>query len=220
MDENTLLISECENLTGLGKFGQKIVNRIYLVYLDLDETVDHCHSLLTCGIDAPSKRLVWEREGDTELDGMSWGPSLDNGSRTIALTFENDHKIGLHFELFALDEEQLDTFGEVYNPVDLTPKLLKRRIMAVSIGAILLVVIFVIQLYWIGRLKVKTEWSTTQANAHVSERSPFNVANYALASAMLNSFLVGGLTFGYSGMVLMLRKEGIYAEDCSCGSFW
>ncbi len=46
------------------------------------------------------------------------------------------------------------------------------------------------------------------------------IARYAMASAMMNSFLVGGVTFGYSGMVLILRKEGIYSESCSCGSFW
>jgi hypothetical protein len=36
---------------------------------------------------------------------------------------------------------------------------------------------------------------------------------------MLNSFLVGGVTFGFSGMSLILREEGTYAEQCSCGSF-
>jgi hypothetical protein len=46
------------------------------------------------------------------------------------------------------------------------------------------------------------------------------IARYAMASAMMNSFLVGGVTFGYSGMVLILRKEGVYSESCSCGSFW
>lgn len=46
------------------------------------------------------------------------------------------------------------------------------------------------------------------------------IARYAMASAMMNSFLVGGVTFGYSGMVLILRKEGVYSENCSCGSFW
>ena len=35
----------------------------------------------------------------------------------------------------------------------------------------------------------------------------------------MNSFLVGGVTFGYSGMVLILRKEGVYADNCACGSF-
>ena len=36
---------------------------------------------------------------------------------------------------------------------------------------------------------------------------------------MLNSFLVGGITFGFSGMLLILRKEGTYSESCACGSF-
>ena len=49
---------------------------------------------------------------------------------------------------------------------------------------------------------------------------PSLLARYAIASAMMNSFFVGGLTFGFSGMLLMLRKEGVYANNCSCGSFW
>jgi len=49
-----------------------------------------------------------ERESDMQLDGMSWGAALDDGRRSLALTFENDERFGIHFELFAINEEDLE----------------------------------------------------------------------------------------------------------------
>lgn len=43
--------------------------------------------------------------------------------------------------------------------------------------------------------------------------------HYCLFSVMINSFLIGGLTFGYSGMVLILREEGVFAGNCAVSSF-
>ena len=43
-----------------------------------------------------------------QLDGMSWGAALDDGRRSLALTFENDERFGIHFELFAINEEDLE----------------------------------------------------------------------------------------------------------------
>jgi hypothetical protein len=161
-----------------------------------------------------------------QLDGMSWGPTLDDGRRSLALTFENDEQFGIHFELFTINVEDLEHFGEVQNPADARGDLLQKRIAAVSVTAALLIVTFFAQLFCIKRLEAKsgTHGSSTNDTSKEAEiggsSSLFNFSNYALVSAMLNSFLVGGLTFGYSGMVLMLRKEGVYAEYCSCGSFW
>lgn len=36
---------------------------------------------------------------------------------------------------------------------------------------------------------------------------------------MFNSFLVGGVTFGWIGMSLILRQEGTFADQCACGSY-
>ncbi len=210
---------------------------------------------------------------------MSWGPDLDDGRRTIALTFENDDEVGLHLELYAINEKELgfgpSFVGDIYNPVDTRHGLLKRRIAALTIALVLLFVIFVAQCFWIRCLEAKanddnqplvldqterlssdtddsssldesmvqtkilndatsneeesivlTQEISTQkgilesADEDEKESSSFDFSKYALASAMINSFFVGGLTFGYSGVVLMLRKEGVYAENCSCGSFW
>ncbi len=68
--------------------------------------------------------------------------------------------------------------------------------------------------------EVHEEKSSVDANCTIGKYRSSIIARYAMASAMMNSFLVGGVTFGYSGMVLILRKEGVYSDSCSCGSFW
>ena len=93
---------------------QKVVNRIYYVEFSDSFTVDHCYSLLDCGVNAPPKQLIWARDDNTQLDGLSWGPILKDGRRSIAMAFDNDEKVGVHFELFAFNEELL-VGGEVYN---------------------------------------------------------------------------------------------------------
>ncbi len=93
LNETSLLMIETEDLTAFSD--RKIVNRLFYVEVDSNSTVDHCQSLLACDIDAPVKYLVWEREDDHHLDGISWGPKLDDGRLTVALTFEKDGKISL-----------------------------------------------------------------------------------------------------------------------------
>lgn len=57
-------------------------------------------------------------------------------------------------------------------------------------------------------------------NAKKSDASSrFDYKYLCLGLSAMNSFLVGGVTFGYSGMSLMLREEGTYADQCACGSF-
>ena len=223
LDEASLLVVECEDLTGVGKVRQKITNRIFYVKFNNSKTVDHCSSLLDCDVEAPTKYLIWERKDDKQLDGIAWGPEFDDGRRSVALSFENDEKVGVHFELYALNEDELET-ALPWNPKDTGKELLRKRIIVASVTGALIIVAILVQLLWIRRLEEskKEEHKTlNDADSHVEGNSfKLSFSHYALITAMLNSFLVGGLTFGYSGMVLMLRKEGVYAEFCSCGSFW
>ena len=179
--------------------------------------MDHCKSLLSCDVGPPLKRLIWESDGNSQLDGMAWGPSLQDGRKSVALTFENDEEVGVHFELYALNESKIDTYGDVYISADTRNKLLQDRIIAASTAIVLLILFFVAQIIYIRRLE--HNYRNNDDSFPVEVLSRLNYSNYALASAMLNSFLIGGLTFGYSGMVLMLRNEGVYADNCSCGSY-
>lgn len=82
-----------------------------------------------------------------------------------------------------------------------------------------------VQFFFVQRAKRKL-----QADEHLDSKgatktlqgvakTKFQYKHYAIGTSMLNSFLVGGVTFGFSGMSLMLRKEGVYADKCACGSF-
>lgn len=135
VNENSLLIVECEDFFGFGTAGHRVTNRIFYVELDPEKTVDHCESLQDCDVPAPEKRLVWERnDDDKQLDGIAWGPMVsvdDSGGvvSTIALTFEDDNKIGVHFELYSLDIEERQN-APVWTEKNNKNALLKSRIIA------------------------------------------------------------------------------------------
>ena len=163
IDDTSFLVAECEDLTGFRLAGKKIVNRIFYVQLKDDETVDHCTSLLECDIDAPLKRLVWENNGDTDLEGLAWGPVLEDGRKSIALTFENDDKIGVHFELFAFNPNKIEG-TKFWTAADIKDDLLQRRIITVSVSIALLFVVVVAQLFWIKRLETKKHDSSQEVS--------------------------------------------------------
>ncbi|GFH44718.1 hypothetical protein CTEN210_01192 [Chaetoceros tenuissimus] len=217
LDEKRFLFVECEELSsnGFSTHSTKMMNRIFYVEMDQNDVVDGCKSLTkdSCPVDAPQKRLVWEREDNLEVDGIALGPILEDGRPTIALTSENDDKIGLHIELFALNEEKLSA-GEPWEVVDRKKILLRQRQIAVWVSVALITIIILAQ-HFLARCKnAKKDSLPSDSTEHVAFYK-----KYAIISAYLNSFLVGGVTFGYSGMVLILRKEGIYADNCACGSF-
>ena len=145
INETSLLVAECEDLMGFGTIQQRIANRIYYVELMPSDTVDHCTSLLTCDINAPTKRLIWERDYEKyQLDGMAWGPKTKDDSPTIALTFENDDKIGVHFELYVLNIDELINADVAIN-VDNKDVLFKRSVVAVSAAVAILSLPVIIQ---------------------------------------------------------------------------
>lgn len=244
INETSLIVGECEDFFGFAIEGHKVVNRLFYVELDEKKTVDHCASLLECDVPAPVKRLIWEQNDDKQLDGIAWGPVLKDSSNqsypTLALTFEDDANFGVHFELFTFNLEELLS-AEVWLGADSTDYLLKNRIIAVSISVTIVVVLVVVQALGMRHISlhskpksvITSKLSTTQGRHRVSistrpcieqldkgnKSRMWTFSNYALLSAMLNSFLVGGITFGFSGMLLILRKEGTYAESCACGSF-
>ena len=231
LSESSFLMVECEDFHGFGKNNKKIINRIYHVEIDPSETVDHCSTLLECSVDAPLKRLVWEREDTIQLDGIGWGPVWIDGRPTVALTFEQDAKIGLHIELYALDIDELKK-GDLWDNTIGSHNVLQRRINAFAIGISLFIAAVLVQFYTVHRINkadtIEAKKFGKNADIHKGDAlklssyafSNTKLSYYALATAMMNSFLVGGLTFGYSGMALILRKEGAYAESCACGSFW
>ena len=244
LDNHQLLVVETEDLLSFGKNGQSIINRIFYVNLSDDKNTvnDECDSLLDCpSTHAPTKFLVWERIGDKQLDGLAWGP-LVNGTKTIAMTFENDDQVGLHLELYALKSNSFTDAVE-WVEIDTREVIQKQIAVAVIVASCLIAVIWILQVYFVSRknkmnkmltiIDTTTKKHENNNDGDAEDKALLNNADvitpstqndwkkkYAIVSAMLNSFLVGGLTFGYSGIVLILRKEGIFAENCACGSFW
>ena len=223
LGKDSFLVAECEDFYGFGKSNRKVMNRIFYVEINPEDTVDHCESLSSCDVPAPTKRIIWERLDNKQLDGIAFGPliydSKNNSMTTLALTFEDNENIGVHFELYILKEDELQ-LAEEWVVEDTKANLLRQRLNSVyiSIGflVMLLLVQFLLTRLRISRSRMKIVSSNNTSN-HVAKT--IDLSHYALFSAMLNSFLVGGVTFGYSGMLLMLRKEGVFAEYCSCGSF-
>ena len=234
LDESSFLIAESEDFYGFGKNQQRIINRIFYVEIDPSVTVDHCSTLLVCSVDAPVKRLVWEREDKVQLDGIGWGPKMKDGRPTVALTFENDVSVGLHIELYALDVDELKN-AQVWLDVNRGDSILQRRINAFIIGISVFIVVVLAQIWIVQKIEkadqleakgyrkgnvIQEEEAKGTLKLSAYAFSDAKLSYYAMSTAIMNSFLVGGLTFGYSGMALILRKEGAYAESCACGSFW
>jgi len=227
LSDRSLLVAECEDFNGFGY--ARVINRIFHVELDLSQTVDHCQSFLECNISAPKKRLVWEQSGELQLDGMSWGPTVTVSGRqrpTVALVFENDDKVGAHFELFVLDQSVLNSSSGTreWSEPSGTEALLSRRIWAAlaSLSLVpLLAAGMVVLLCRRHRADQPAHVVAADGSTTTTQRAaePWGFKHYVMGTCIANSFLVGGLTFGFPGMVLILRREGHYAQSCACGSF-
>lgn len=88
---------------------------------------------------------------------------------------------------------------------------------AVCVSAAVVLVLVIAQIVLVER--VIRQMQPDRAVGTETMVDKLSYKHYALATSMLNSFLVGGVTFGFSGMSLMLRQEGAYASQCACGSF-
>lgn len=134
MNETSLIIAECEEFLGFGQNAHEVINRLFYFEIDPTLSVDHCSSLLECDVDAPMKRLLWERKNDDkQLDGISLGPpiTISTGETlpSIALVYENDSQFGTYIELFVLDTEGLNTAPIWGKNVDIKEKELRQRII-------------------------------------------------------------------------------------------
>ena len=72
----------------------------------------------------------------------------------MALAFENDDKIGVHFELFAFNPNKIQV-TEFWSAADIKDDLLQQRIITVSVSIAPLFVVVVAQLFWIKKLETK-----------------------------------------------------------------
>lgn len=219
LSETSLLMAENEDFTAFGE--TYVVNRIFHVELDPDKTVDHCTSLLKCNISAPQKRLVLERRAHFEehWDGFTWGPDITVGGETypsVAAVFEKDHHSGARFELYLFNGSAVSEV--IYPTATGREHLRKQRSLTVLAGSSIAAVIIALQVigFWIWYQRRNAAFGSLNI---LPRRGRWTFSHYLLATSIMNSFLVGGFTFGFSGMVLILRKENVFAEMCQCGTF-
>lgn len=99
------------------------------------------------------------------------------------------------------------------------------RIAAITTGLVVFALGIIIQFFWTRRQKqILRENSAPNLDVEedLADESTFcglKYKNYLLTSSIANSCLLGGLVFGFPGLVLILRKDGVYADVCSCGVF-
>ena len=227
-----LLVSDTEFFEGFGK--NEYMADVFFVRYDENATVDHCASLTTdCDVPNPQKRHLIRRHHDYELSGIVWGPTVEHDGKnvsTLIMSFEDDDLVGVLLEQYIFDPSRLDLEPLWENNVS-SAEFLTRRYVAVWIGVGLFVLGIVLQHYWLRRKKRESNSnnnSSTSAAGHQVQQSDadtetkfckLNYKTYIIVSAVINSCLLGGVVFGFPGLVLILRQEGVFAEVCSCGTF-
>jgi len=242
-----LLVAEVEFLEGFG-IEQYVSDVFYVKYDSPADTVDHCPSLLDCDVPHPIKRHLLRRRHVMELSGLAWGPKVvsdaDGVSRpTVALSFENDFKVGLLMELYAFDLSRVELVPEWENNVGIGV-FVRQRTTVLALACVVFTLGIFLQRCWIRRQMAKKAAKAMAAalangerigagenddsvrltrsgryTAPEHRRGNSKYKNYVLASSVVNSCLLGGVVFGFPGMVLILRREGIFGEVCSCGVF-
>lgn len=224
------LITESEAFEGFGK--KEFLSDVFYVKVEAGDTVDHCDSLMDCDVAIPIKRHLLRRNHPYELTGLAWGPEVEKDGMmvpTIAMNFEDDNWIGILMELYTIDTTLLELEPVWENNVNSTV-FIRQRVSVLAAACALFFFGVVFQFWFIRRQLAKERVRAGPAHNDNprNDQSPPAVPpppkklgynDYVLASSVVNSCLLGGVVFGFPGLVLILRKEGIYAEVCSCGVF-
>eukprot|EP00984_Skeletonema_dohrnii_P027963 scaffold17726_cov135-Skeletonema_dohrnii-CCMP3373.AAC.4 len=228
-----LLISDTEFFEGFGK--NEYMADVFFVRYDENATVDHCASLTDCDVPNPQKRHLIRRQHDYELSGIVWGPTVEHDGKnvsTLVMSFEDDDLVGVLLELYIFDPSRLDLEPLWENNVS-SVEFLTRRYIAVWFGVGMFVLGIALQHYWLHGKKQKRDSNNNASTLAVGHQDQvqqggvetetkfckIKYKTYVTASAVINSCLLGGVVFGFPGLVLILRQEGVFAEVCSCGTF-
>jgi len=106
---------------------------------------------------------------------------------------------------------------EAYANDESVDSLIESNRIYIGVAACLLVVQCLLVV--LGR-HIYAERSKKEAcSATVPPISNMGLRRYVLFSACANSFLLGGVVFGYSSAVLMFRQAGLFSEGCACGKY-
>lgn len=212
------LVTETELLEGFGIV--KFISDVFYVKIESEnDTVDHCDSLMDCDdVKPPIKRHLLRRDHPYEMSSLAWGPKVEKDGAilpTVAMSFEDDNVVGVLMELYTLNITHLE-FEPVYeNNKDSTAFIQQRVAVLASACAVFGIGLF-LQFWFVSRQqRAKQAANARDEDQAVDERdaSPkrrkLSYKDYVLASAVVNSCLLGGVVFGFVGLVLILRREGV-----------
>lgn len=218
------LVTETELLEGFGVV-QFISDVFYVKVESQYDTVDHCESLVDCDdVKVPVKRHLLRRDHPYEMSALAWGPDVEKDGatfKTVALSFEDDDVIGVLMELYLLNETHLDLEPIYTNNKDSTA-FIQQRISVISTACVIFALGLLVQIWFVRRELMKLEQSecnevdgpSFDSGESAAPRRKMVYKDYILASSVANSCLLGGVVFGFPGLVLILRREGVYAEVC------
>lgn len=223
-----LLVSDTEFFEGFGR--NEYLSDVFYVRYDENATVDHCASLADCDVPIPQKRHLIRRHHDYELSSIVFGPTVEHDGKnlsTLVMSFEDDDLVGVLLEQYIFDASKLD-LEPLFDSNVSSVEFLTRRYIAVWLGVGVFILGIALQHYWLSKQKRKSKsnnnniTSLGQQDQQGDEEIKFcgiNYKTYIIASAVINSCLLGGVVFGFPALVLILRQVGVFAEVCSCGTF-
>jgi len=218
------IVAETEILEGFGI--TKFVSDVFYVKINsTDDTVDHCDSLMDCdGVEVPVKHHLLRRDNGMELGDIAWGPKVKRDGvelPTVAIVFETDD-YGILMEQYTLNMTALELSPSWENDQSDPTVFVRQRVSVLAAALALFFLGFFLQIWWVRRqnakaMRLRGELRRDATSLDITNRLEYK--DYVLASAVINSCLLGGIVFGFPGLVLILRREGIHAEVCSCGVF-
>lgn len=219
-DTHYLVLEEQEVADPTRPDGRRSSSQLFLVIIPANESVDGCASLLDCDVQVPKKLLLFRSEG--VADDMTYGPDVtaQDGStrRSLVLCYDSDFEYDSVFLKLSLDEAALlritnisDAEAYVNNDEDAGKLLSRRRASLYGASGGFLVLVALMWIAWM--------WSERgQADEKADLGGSVALRAYAKWSCIFNSFLLGGVVFGFPSAVLMFRERGIFAADCACGT--
>lgn len=114
---------------------------------------------------------------------------------------------------------------------------IQQRTAVLAVACVVFGLAYILQIWWIRRQQAMEQQAVIYERVAENQQDPLDnlvpptltsippstpryrlkYKDYVLVSAVVNSCLLGGLVFGFPGLVLLLRREGVYAQVCSCG---
>ena len=183
-----------------------------------------------CDVPVSERRhLLRKNQHPYEISDLAWGFSVErNGVTlpTVAILYENDAIVGILMELYILNFTQIRLEPLWENYKSSRSFCINQTTFSSCDGDRILRYRYNWSVVLDKNLKKREAIdSPVQVAIDDEQNSPHSIhcgmqySNYILASSVVNSTFLGALVFGFIGLVLILRRTGVFVEVNSCRSF-